>query len=348
MRNSFIQTFIMEEGKQQCSRCKLWEPLSDFIGMNNQPMKCCSKCRKYATEYQNKKKSEDEGAFRARRAEMVRAWYDKNREIVLEKDRAYYAKNREIVLEKSMKNYNKNKNDDAFKAKIAEKSMKYRNNNKTNTEFALKRYKKKAKERDLEWNLDDEDAKEMMTSPCTYCGILPEDRVNGIDRVDNAVGYVPSNCVPCCTTCNLMKGCMDALTFTERCSHIAGVEKREDAWTDKNKKNVSYKRYQYTAFKRELEFAITEAEFKTLTSQACTYCSKQNSTTHQNGIDRVDSAVGYVPSNCVPCCGECNVMKHIMKPAEFRAACAAVALHAPIGIASTTVRQRSCIAPRKK
>lgn len=28
---------------------------------------------------------------------------------------------------------------------------------------------------------------------------------NGVDRLDNAVGYLPGNCVPCCKFCNLAK-----------------------------------------------------------------------------------------------------------------------------------------------
>jgi 5-methylcytosine-specific restriction endonuclease McrA len=28
---------------------------------------------------------------------------------------------------------------------------------------------------------------------------------SGIDRLDNAIGYEPPNCVPCCDICNLAK-----------------------------------------------------------------------------------------------------------------------------------------------
>lgn len=48
---------------------------------------------------------------------------------------------------------------------------------------------------------------------CHYCGTPPQPRAirgrvwasNGIDRVDNNTGYVASNCVSCCKTCNLSK-----------------------------------------------------------------------------------------------------------------------------------------------
>ena len=191
MRNSFIQTFIMEE--LRCPRCKCSKEISNFVGANEKIVKYCSKCRTYATEYQNKKKSENEEAFKSRHTETVRVWRAKKNT-----DPAY----REIVLESYRASYDERRSDDVFRAKNAERSMKNFNKNKTNSEFALKRCKMGAKHRGLEWTLTDEDTVEMMTSPCVYCGVLLE--INGIDRMDNTKGYVPDNCVPCCKTCNLM------------------------------------------------------------------------------------------------------------------------------------------------
>lgn len=68
--------------------------------------------------------------------------------------------------------------------------------------------KTKAKKRGKEWAITHEQAFDLIKSPCTYCGFIPtwpENR-NGIDRVDNLIGYVKSNCVPCCFTCNSAKG----------------------------------------------------------------------------------------------------------------------------------------------
>lgn len=70
--------------------------------------------------------------------------------------------------------------------------------------------KGKAKKRGKEWTLEREEAFKLIISDCHYCGFKPEwptTRV-GIDRVDNAIGYITSNCVPCCFTCNSAKGVM--------------------------------------------------------------------------------------------------------------------------------------------
>jgi len=51
---------------------------------------------------------------------------------------------------------------------------------------------------------------------CYYCGADPNQEVkvqsdsgsyfyNGIDRVDNSMGYSKNNCVPCCKVCNIAK-----------------------------------------------------------------------------------------------------------------------------------------------
>lgn len=78
-----------------------------------------------------------------------------------------------------------------------------------------------AKVRGLEWVLSRDQVYELTSQPCHYCGSLPENKCktkrqdwkpgagehtyNGIDRVDNTLGYILSNCVPCCAQCNMAK-----------------------------------------------------------------------------------------------------------------------------------------------
>lgn len=36
-----------------------------------------------------------------------------------------------------------------------------------------------------------------------------------------------------------------------------------------------------------------------------------------NGIDRINSEIGYTKENCVPCCGTCNMMKYTLTVDAF-------------------------------
>jgi len=48
-----------------------------------------------------------------------------------------------------------------------------------------------------------EEARELYTQPCHYCGLSPTaPKCGGIDRKHNDIGYTPGNCVPCCRECN--------------------------------------------------------------------------------------------------------------------------------------------------
>lgn len=68
-------------------------------------------------------------------------------------------------------------------------------------------YKAGAKERNLEFMLTLEQFEILTSQPCHYCGQYTKNKnFCGIDRVNNDAGYVLTNCVPCCTSCNEMKG----------------------------------------------------------------------------------------------------------------------------------------------
>lgn len=72
-----------------------------------------------------------------------------------------------------------------------------------------------ATKRKLIWNISFEDWKRLTVMPCHYCDCPPSNHMrghwnggytyNGLDRVDNSVGYVITNVVPCCKQCNHAK-----------------------------------------------------------------------------------------------------------------------------------------------
>jgi len=78
--------------------------------------------------------------------------------------------------------------------------------------------------------------------------------------------------------------------------------------------------YKIRAKERNRVFELTEEEFKILTKQNCHYCGTEpkNVTGKDkyygeyiyNGIDRLNNDLGYTVENSVPCCSDCNYMKH--------------------------------------
>ena len=85
-------------------------------------------------------------------------------------------------------------------------------------------YKKGAKERSLSYELSNDLFEKITSSNCHYCGVKPMQiskkgkniyLYNGIDRVDNLVGYVAGNVVPCCVLCNKAKRDLDVTVFND-------------------------------------------------------------------------------------------------------------------------------------
>jgi hypothetical protein len=63
-----------------------------------------------------------------------------------------------------------------------------------------------AKRRGYTATLSIEEYATFRAQPCDYCkGPLPPTSA-GLDRLDNTKGYDPGNVVPCCNTCNRMRG----------------------------------------------------------------------------------------------------------------------------------------------
>lgn len=87
-------------------------------------------------------------------------------------------------------------------------------------------YKRQAKNRNLSFEINKEEFIEITKKDCYYCGYKPNqiwhspklngDYVyNGIDRLDNSVGYAKNNIVPCCKICNQAKHTMGLEEFIE-------------------------------------------------------------------------------------------------------------------------------------
>ncbi len=107
------------------------------------------------------------------------------------------------------------------------------------------RYKKSAENRNLKFNLSQEQFKTIIESDCFYCDAPPrlvnfnrgrkrhfrryEMLANGIDRVDSSESYVIENSVSCCSICNMMKKSYLQHDFLEH------IEKIHDCQLNKKK-----------------------------------------------------------------------------------------------------------------
>ncbi|RTK95885.1 MAG: hypothetical protein EKK64_05515 [Neisseriaceae bacterium] len=87
--------------------------------------------------------------------------------------------------------------------------------------------------------------------------------------------------------------------------------------------NVLFYAYKSNAIKESREFSLNRDEFQLITSSNCYYCnaapqkkiwsSKTKGSSWGvydfNGIDRYNNDKGYIKSNCVACCKQCNWAK---------------------------------------
>lgn len=304
---------VNKDGKRKCSNCKCWREPTDFIGAKGNEVKRCVKCR----EKDNKQK---------KKPEVI----EKRKEF--SKEKKYY----QVYRDKK-----KAEDEEGYRKHCAEKMKEWRDKNREhvtqwrqqNINYKLKGIKGQANTKGYAWNIEDEHAKSLMSSPCFYCARNDPTRVNGIDRMDSARGYEVDNCVACCKHCNFIKKSLDALTFVERCAHIASCSGQGDsyyatAWP--TSKRSTFTAYAKRAAVKGLTFELDQETFYNISKQVCFYCKRPNSYHHSNGVDRVDNEKGYTVDNCVACCAECNSMKSDISLQDFMDTCKLVAERATV------------------
>lgn len=78
-------------------------------------------------------------------------------------------------------------------------------------------------------------------------------------------------------------------------------------------RNRVYRNYKRHAKQKRLIFQLTQSEFESILQKPCQYCGSLPKTYadgySRNGVDRIDSTVGYTIGNVVPCCEMCNRAK---------------------------------------
>ena len=87
--------------------------------------------------------------------------------------------------------------------------------------------------RNIYWDLTFEQWSDMIQQSCHVCGSSPTLRegkvhmmvgtrvpINGLDRIDNGIGYTLNNVRPCCSTCNYMKHRLNEKEFLNHIEKI--------------------------------------------------------------------------------------------------------------------------------
>lgn len=135
-----------------------------------------------------------------------------------------------------------------------------------------------------------------------------------LSRADNNVrGHAMFLCVCACGSEKVIDASSLRRGHTKSCRCSFKLPRGEAAFRQ------LYSQIRYNAQYRGLEWNLSREFFGWISKQPCHYCGVEPYQVHEqrrangayvfNGIDRVDNEVGYIESNCVPCCGKCNYIK---------------------------------------
>ncbi len=112
-------------------------------------------------------------------------------------------------------------------------------------------------------------------------------------------------------------GCLQVAVITA----VVGTKNKAYKHGKSVKEHKPYYQYMRTASQKGRTFQLTPDEFWAVASRNCSYCGVEPKADSlglvRNGIDRVNSAEGYIRTNIVPCCTACNYAKNDMNLEQF-------------------------------
>lgn len=271
---------------ESCKECGRGCPEVDFkwrtdaaAGGWRQPCIACINAKGYTQAFRKRKMEEDAAGFRARQTAMHRDWVERNRDVVAE-----HRRRRSLFSERKIKDV-----------------------------------RTAAKQRGVDFSEDDAEAmREKLCDACHYCGFEPaegQDALNGLDRVDSAVGYTDVNTVSCCATCNAVKNVMHVDEFIDKVRVIVAhrglvpLERGAGARLPAFGGHADLR----AAPEKDKADLLTLDQKLDIWSAPCYLCGH----TPALGIDREDPDGDYTAENARPCCTACNYMKKDLKLDDF-------------------------------
>jgi hypothetical protein len=82
-------------------------------------------------------------------------------------------------------------------------------------------YINRSKRKNIPFELTRQEFEDLQKLPCYLCGkTCSAFHRNGVDRVNNNIGYTLDNCKPCCKQCNWMKGTYSLDIFLDKLTKI--------------------------------------------------------------------------------------------------------------------------------
>jgi hypothetical protein len=142
-----------------------------------------------------------------------------------------------------------------------------------------------------------------------------------------------------CTTCRQYK---DIISFNKDSYDKSGYSKyckacwkkyKQERYKVKDNKyyteyakkpETKYRVYKRNAFKKNREFDISKKDFISLFYLPCHYCGF-NKDYRKMGVDRKDNNIGYIKTNIVSSCWDCNKFKGTMNYDSFLKKCKDIA-----------------------
>lgn len=254
----------VEEGFKRCSRCGQVKPITEFSERKDSldgRRGVCKQCDKEykANYYQAHKKrlamlnvewykankenvksyqKEYRQTNKERLAEYKANYYHTNKERLTQSRADYYAKNKERLKAKYAEYRARRKGKKAvYDAKYRQANKERIKENKFNytdptvnplgfAKYMVNNYRKQDRDRfgddsntiTAEWFLEN-----IAYKPCAHCGKQGIGLV-GVNRLDNSKPHIPSNCEPCCRSCNMRENIRDQI---ERGVHVSCKHKKQ-------------------------------------------------------------------------------------------------------------------------
>ena len=322
--------------KKFCKKCKAEIPPDKIITTkHNMPSPYCEHCfkQRQSVEANRPKRDRTESSKIYEQTPKRKASKKARHDAHPEKAYGYCNKYRENQLIKNGDEYRRKNaiNQANTRKRHPEKKGESTKRYRTLPRDKYNRYIRRAETDGYDFDISFEVFKKLVEADCYYCGLKRGKNLNGIDRVDNDVGYLEENIVTACKICNNMKNTYNEATFILMCAHIADFNKiyRFSLYPEifNDHTATSYSGYEHRSLNElKCPIGITVEQYNELHELPCYICDKKFSNMHSNGIDRFDNSKGYIIENCKPCCWGCNCMKGKADYDRFLFQCGYIAL----------------------